>query len=607
MHFDRLATFDFDTHFPHMKAKLKLSEKERQEWASGERLDLRAAALYLALHNRAAIRTATFDRSPSAPLTDRALPRGIVVLDPPLVDMTDKSRAIDWENWKVATQEELDDENAPWPPSQGVPVIMLLHFLEEVGGSGGKMIGRTELLLPAPDMLLAGFQHPLSHVDSALYIPFMASPSCEHFLVPQHSGLISIFGQGDPGEIGTDALMREKLYCHNGFPAVVRVGDVVCYTPVEAECDIQGQQPVRQGVVVLTYVELSSLFSKTVLRTMLELKVNLEDDVIRAIDGMPDRAAVPMLALWPLLQQPDGSDTALWGDCNLSSCWQHVKKLGPDTFKGLQHVIFSRVLKVFKAHELGRLGPTSGGLVTQEHVIPGSSPPIAVTVPDLVRSKSTLADLLSHPLLAHGVAAFVISVIELDASANREPHFFDHAYKVASEQGFPISTLLTIRAAMNCGMDIPLSRFNSGFPDAPVTPRAWEPAEAAPAASSRNISQRSCAAKATTKIQAMQAGAHALGVARVLKPRGAVAAGGAPAASAAGAVVDNGKSADDEQMAGAEQDDRPSDKLEADESSPPQGGEHEMVASHVVRILAHLTVALGPAPLFCHGTHETSA
>ncbi len=199
--------------------------------------------------------------------SDRASPAGIIVLDrhgnygkqlPPI----------------PYGQPIPDDQVATGKKSATIPPVAQPFFLMEWMGShqcllkkgshASPTLGHVAPLIPAPDWLLNGVQHPAYTMRPTMWIPFAPSIENDHFVTPYLSGWFNTARAKCKLDIGAPSADRPLQWegAHEGaLEGTVHFGSVVAYW----EQPSQELEPVeKQGVVVLTGVRMSEAYARPI-------------------------------------------------------------------------------------------------------------------------------------------------------------------------------------------------------------------------------------------------------------------------------------------------------------------------------------------------------
>jgi len=206
---------------------------------------------------------------------------------------------------------EVEVENGMPPQSGGIEapidVVLLQH-----GKRRGDSAGHVEPLLPAITMfhLCAGVSHPAYTGRPAAWLPFTDERRETRFATPYYDGLINFHWNAVQWRRESASSLTAVEW--GGEHAVIRIGSVIKYRE-----DLEGGGSViRQGVVLLTYVQLSrSHTALWVENAILQHNSDQHRQDSQAVQALEDfsatfpRTPVATLCVWRLRtdQLPEGS------------------------------------------------------------------------------------------------------------------------------------------------------------------------------------------------------------------------------------------------------------------------------------------------------------
>jgi hypothetical protein len=419
--------------------KIKMSQSLRAVlMKQGASLPVEELVPFVELLHEAYARVAEYDHQHESWLSERCFPAGIISLLPrkePLalpVPQVDSSQLV---------PSDAAAKAAAAASSSGHP-LMILQFsagVHALSGLGSPTCGHVQPLIPAPDFLLCSPQHPSFPMQPTMWIPFVAHEHVTHFFTPYHRGLFHArIKFAELGE-STPQAERKPLYrlagSSNGvdegaFEGVVHFGSVVCFKENDSE-------PEQQGVVVLTYVRLSTSANARFRQTLDQS----ESVLMQALAG---KAPEAMVAVLPL-QRPAGFDDG-------KQCWQEVAKDRP--------LLFMRtcdITHIWHADALGEFG-CSGYSKTFKDM---STRPMLKHREALQHDRLTplpnpaQATPLRHAIEAPSVTAmlldFVLQSEQTDTIGSEHAAAdFIESIRLRASLLYPIDTLLCARARINC-------------------------------------------------------------------------------------------------------------------------------------------------------------
>lgn len=289
--------------------------------------------------------------------------------------------------------------------------------LTGASASAVSILGHTEPLIPAPDMLTQGPAHPLYTMEPMMWVPIGNPLTTLHFLTPAHIGVFRTrnqFAKVGPNELKAH---RERLFplasssaSDRPFYDAVFYGSVVSWRCI-IDLKTGEESSEQQGIVVLTFVRQSSAGGHEQLRHLCEAALagsgkKQDANVAEAQQLMPQRGPVAMMLVVPLAKVKDQDP---------SICFQTVAPF--DDLPDLQMVSSSDVTRVWRSNELGALGePCSGPkLAPLRHRTGPSATPIDLVNP---AQPTQLRKAMESALVQERVLSFVTGQAAFTSAAD---------------------------------------------------------------------------------------------------------------------------------------------------------------------------------------------
>ena len=416
---------------------------------------------YATMFHQQNVCSATFDLRHQVWLWDRTYPRGVIVLqdspDSLAMYFKDRPLALDFEKPQTEAPRTIVLEFLEG--TRSLPQIGLLpkgwtasSAAAAAAGHGSPTCGHTDVLIPAPDQLLCSPSHPLYPMEPAVWIPFAAVAGVDHFITPYHRGLFgTLYSQATTGPVQLSATPRGPLFTPSQpgpFLSAVYFGSVVSCT-VSTHVAIGTMEEELQGVVVLTYVKQHRQQGREWLHRLAARALGSQPEppaVTNALNAMPLEGPVPYLAIWPLQQSEAAASSA-----SSATCWQQLAPEGST----LRHVRSSAVTRVWKATELGALGQPQGQRVAKlvhRACLELESQPLKLDNP---AQPTQLRIALLKPHVQRAVEEFVRTRVVLQDDGHAGSNFL-RLIRQKALGAFPISSLLTARAVINCAQPLAL-------------------------------------------------------------------------------------------------------------------------------------------------------
>jgi hypothetical protein len=389
----------------------------------------------LGIFHHKRVRTVVFDKMHESWQWDRTFPRGLLQIENnPLQPPMNHSRS-NAEDPRLLVLQYLEGTRA---------LLQLRTNGGLVGGEGSGTCGHTEVLIPAPQMLLKSPAHPLYTMEGTTWIPFRTVANVDYFLTPYHRGIFNTSFDSTYCVPGAPAIVGEKrpaLFPLNSSDPAAPFSDAVYYSTVVSWLDGEGQE--CQGVTLLTYVRMRPHIGKEYVVDMLkegpykDVGGVLPPIVSAALDPLPETGPVPMLAVWPLhacaAQQKN-------------ECHQSFRQA--DVGGGLLHIRAHSITRVWGHNELGALGKcTEKQLQKIAHRTLPESAPLRLRDP---AAPTQLRQKLQSPFITQAVLKWVSEAVPAPANgASADGGAFLRHIREQGAAGFDIDGLLTVRAVVN--------------------------------------------------------------------------------------------------------------------------------------------------------------
>jgi hypothetical protein len=437
------------------------SAEKAQVAKQGVSVDTNFLLPYLSELHNTTVCTALYDRAHYTWLSERAHPAGVILLDgtaaalpyPVAVPDVGTAAAVVAQAFTQAAAEDAGGTVAPQP-------IILLEYLAGVNalqqkggsaGSGSSTCGHVQPLVPAPDWLLKGPQHPCYPMEPTFWAPFRASAHMAHFLTPYHRGVFNttdnVEAQVQLGAIdGRGPLHPSRA---NGpFKGAVYLGSVVAFRHAGGA--------ESQGIVLLTFVRMSQQKGTNWAGALKTLGCPMEPgDALSQVNA----SSVPVPQVCVLrLRPPTGGDRAGL----VQQCWQDTAVDEPNP---LEIVKCSDVTYIFRSNQLGKLGAPAKKQVLQHRMQVTAK---FISVPDPA-APSPLRDALDSDAVAEAILLFMRASLNSErpgsgaiesstaasSGAGGEQNLLLH-FRARSSFAYPIDTLLCARARQNCAHPLTL-------------------------------------------------------------------------------------------------------------------------------------------------------
>ena len=425
------------------------------------------------------VRMARFDRPHESWLSDRCAPRGIVLLECSRDDGTplpllkypsavaDALVAVD-----AAAAANSITPHAAVSPAAGearerTPIFLLeymagTHALTPLAplagrgkkskgaaaaGAGSPSLGHVQPLIPAPQWLLRGPQHPCFTMDPTLWVPFAATSASDIkcFLTPYHRGLFHSLDKlmAMVADFGPRAEHRPLFRTASedsldgAFHDVVHIGSVVAF--------LNEKQEEEQGVVVSTLVRMSASYSRSTLDGLIKAGLP-EAHVLRQLFAEP--TPIPYVIVLKLKRPASWDATLPVRMAGGVECWQELQVAnGADSaLPGM--VRTSQISHVFPTSCLGEFGlsPQSSNLI---HRITLDT---VMKLPDPA-AHSRLRAAVNNIKATRMVQHLLLQLEPAAAGQYSAPDFIAAAHQQASLE-FPIDVLLSGRSRISCALEL---------------------------------------------------------------------------------------------------------------------------------------------------------
>jgi hypothetical protein len=340
--------------YPYRDAKQMSSAAKAQLAKQGVSIDTHFLLPYFTELHKTTVCMAMYDRAHYTWLSERAHPAGVVLLDGTTTALLPYPVAVPDAGTAAAVAAQASTQAAAGDAGGAValPPIILLEYIAGVNalqqkggsaGSGSPSCGHVQPLVPAPDWLLKGPQHPCYPMEPTFWAPFRASAHMAHFLTPYHRGVFNTASDNVEAQVQFGAIDgRGPLHPFRAggpFNGAVYLGTVVAFR------DAGGAE--RQGIVVLTFVRMSQQKGKSWAGVLQSLGCSMQTgDALSQVNA--SSVPVPQVCVLRLLPPTGGDRAGL-----VQQCWQAT---AVDEESPLEVVKCSDITYIFRSNQLGKLG-----------------------------------------------------------------------------------------------------------------------------------------------------------------------------------------------------------------------------------------------------------
>ncbi len=386
----------------------------------------------LSLLHEAPVCLARFDRVLSTWLSNHAMPGGVVLFDRSEA-MGAKFAPLPYPTALVDASDDSDVQAAaaakasPPPDRLKQPFFLLESNDCATASDDDSARAHFQPLIPAPDLLLQGPQHPCYPMQPSLWVPFAPSLKNEYYATPYHRGIFGtachpcVLGVGRPLERSGDAHSMWDVKSGPAFNGMVHWGSVVSYKLVK-------NGPVVDGVVVFTAVRMSESISKGWRHVVVSQP--------RILELLEHKTPWPYVLVVPL-QKEEGC--ASKDDDPQRPCWQ-----GGPAGKELVQIGTDQITRVFCSSELGAAGKSAERAVVM-HVDALTSK--AVKLPS--SSGSAIRNLATNHLVRTAVVNHILEASQRSGCGGATFNQFLLELREKASLQYPVDALLAARARMN--------------------------------------------------------------------------------------------------------------------------------------------------------------
>jgi hypothetical protein len=349
-------------------------------------------------------------------------------------------------------------------------------------GSGSSSCGHEQPLIPAPQWLLRGPQHPCFSMQPTLWVPLAAaSPaSIQIFLTPYHHGFFHTPDAAadlarDLGRnfsplpsMPVSAAADSSSAQDESLAGVVRIGSVVAYRDKDA------LSKMGQGVVLSTFVHMSADES-TRMREQLTAAGVPRQHILWQLFAEP--MPVPYVALRRLQRPAEDSNL---GDV---MCWQTLMDNVSHPSEWITLVRASDICRIFSPECLGEFGrPRTEAPPLLHRACVAARQFLSLPNPS---APSALRDAVEDSLANEQMLRLLLRLEPAASSDYTAANFIAHTH-AQSSMAFPIETLLSCRALLTArqelnppGLVLQRQMERGPWPDAGSAPAAATPTASA--------------------------------------------------------------------------------------------------------------------------------